>query len=60
MNKLAKMYDKLYEKNYPQKSIRFEPELIEKIEKLAEESERDFSKQVKYMLKKYIEMIESK
>ena len=60
MNKLDKMYDKIYEKNYPQKSIRFEPELIEKIEKLAEESERDFSKQVKYMLKKYLEMIENK
>ena len=57
---MDKMYDKIYEKNYPQKSIRFEPELIEKIEKLAEESERDFSKQVKYMLKKYLEMIENK
>lgn len=54
------MYDKMYEKNYPQKSIRFEPELIKKIEELAEESERDFSKQVKFMLKKYIEIIETK
>lgn len=57
---MDKMYDKMYEKNYPQKSIRFEPELIKKIEELAAESERDFSKQVKFMLKKYIEIIETK
>jgi len=40
------------------KTIRFEKEMLEKIEELAEESERDFSKQIKYMLKKYIQMIE--
>lgn len=40
------------------KSIRFDKELIEKIEKLAKESERDFSAQVRYICKKYLEMIE--
>ena len=52
--------DKVYDAETVQKSIRLEPELLQKIEKLAEESERDFSKQVKFMLKKYIEIIETK
>lgn len=39
-----------------QKTIRMEKELIEKIEELAEKNQRDFSKQVKFMLKKYIEI----
>jgi len=40
------------------KTIRFEKSLIEKIEKLREGTERNFSQQVKYMLKKYIEITE--
>lgn len=38
------------------KTIRLEQDIIDEIEKLAKESERDFSKQVKFMLKKYIEI----
>jgi len=43
-----------------QKTIRMENELIEKIEKLAKENERDFSKQLKFMLKEYIRITERK
>lgn len=43
---------------YIQKSIKFEPELVKKIGKIAEESERSFSKQVKFMIKKYLESTE--
>lgn len=39
------------------KTIRLEKSLVEKIEKIAKENERDFSKQMKYMLKKYLEII---
>jgi len=42
------------------KGIRFEPELIEKINKMAEESERDFSSQVRFILKEYIRQKETK
>ena len=42
------------------KTIRIEKELVEKIEKLAEGTERDFSKQVRLMLKKYIDISEEK
>lgn len=37
-----------------------EKDLIEKIEELAKENQRDFTKQVKFMLRKYIELIEKK
>lgn len=50
--------DKMYNKETILKAIRFEKDLIEKIEKLAEGTERDFSKQVKFMLRKYIEFVE--
>ena len=40
------------------KSIRFELELANKISGLAEQYERDFSQQVRFMIKKYLEMIE--
>lgn len=40
------------------KTIRMDEKLIEQIEKMAKDSERNFSSQVKYMLKKYIEMQE--
>lgn len=38
------------------KTIRFDTDLIKKINELKEGTERNFSQQVKYMLKKYIEM----
>ena len=42
------------------KTIIFENELHDKIVKMAEENERDFSKQVKFMLREYIKLKESK
>ena len=42
------------------KTIRFETDLHDKIIKLAEENSRDFTKQVKFMLKEYIKIIEKK
>jgi len=51
-----------YDKNRGQetiaKTIRVPVELVEKIESLAVKEERDFSKQVIFMLKKYIEIKE--
>lgn len=44
---------------YIQKSIKFETALAKTIEELAKESERSFSRQVKFMLKKYLETIET-
>ncbi len=41
------------------KTINFEDDLIKKIEDMAEKSERDFSGQVRWMLKEYIRMKES-
>jgi len=41
-----------------QKTVRFEVEMLREIEKLAEENERDFSKQIKFMLKKYLQLTE--
>lgn len=40
------------------KSIRFENDLIEKIEAMGKEAERDFSSQVRFMLKEYLKMKE--
>ena len=40
------------------KSVRFEKELADKIQKMADENQRDFTKQVRFMLLKYIEMRE--
>ena len=42
------------------KTIRFEKELAEKIEALANQSQRDFAKQVRFMLLQYMELIERK
>lgn len=42
------------------KSVRFENELIAKIERMGAEAERDFSSQVRYMVKEYIRIKESK
>ena len=52
--------DKINNKETITKTIRMEPDLIEKIEKLAEASERDFTKQVKFMLREYIRSREMK
>lgn len=42
------------------KSIRFDEKTVEKVQKLADESERNFSAQVRYMITKYIEITERK
>jgi len=42
------------------KTIRFELDLLRQIEELAEEQGRDFSKQVKFMLKKYLQLMEKR
>lgn len=41
------------------KTIRMENSLIEKIEEMRKGTERNFSQQVKFMLKKYIEFTEN-
>lgn len=48
----------MQDKETKTKTIRFDIKLLEKIEALAEEGNRDFSKQVQWMLKQYIEIIE--
>ena len=58
--KEVKKLDKVTNKETITKTIRMEPDLIEKIEKLADESERDFTKQVKFMLIEYIRSKEIK
>lgn len=40
------------------KSIRFQKELLEKINTMREGTERSFSQQVQWMLKQYIEILE--
>jgi len=40
------------------KTIRIETELIKKIDEMRQGTERNFSQQVKFMLKKYIEISE--
>lgn len=40
------------------KSIRLDPWLCEKIQEMADESQRDFTKQVRFMLKEYIKIKE--
>ena len=52
--------DKMQYNESQQKTIRMEKDLIEKIEELRKGTERDFSKQVKFMLRKYIEFTEKK
>lgn len=42
------------------KTINFDEELIKQIEKMAEETERDFSGQVRWMLKEYIRIKEDR
>lgn len=42
------------------KTIIFEKDLHDKVLELAKESERDFTKQVKFMLREYIKITERK
>lgn len=42
------------------KTMRFEKELADKIQELAIDSKRDFTKQVKFMLSEYLKMKENK
>ncbi len=41
------------------KTIIFDEELVQKIEKMAKESERDFSGQIRFIIKEYIRMKEN-
>lgn len=45
-----------YKKETIVKSIRFEKELAEKIQSLADQGQRDFTKQVRFMLLEYIRL----
>lgn len=42
------------------KTINFDSEIAKKIEEMAKEAERDFSGQVRFIIKEYIRMIERK
>ena len=42
------------------KTINFEEDLVNQIEKMAKETERDFSGQVRWMLKEYIRIKENR
>lgn len=50
--------DILQDKETQQKTIRIEEDLIKKIDDLRKGTERNFSQQVKFMLRKYIEIME--
>lgn len=52
--------DKIQYKETQSKTIRIEKELVQKIENLAMKNERDFTKQVIYMIKKYLEITDNK
>lgn len=45
---------------YVQKTIKFDIELADKVKELSHKSERSFSNQVKFMIKKYLESTENK
>lgn len=47
------------QKETEQKTIRMDRELIEKIEIQAKKAERDFSGQVRFMLKEYLRIIQN-
>lgn len=48
-----------YEQETVIKTIRMDEKTIEKIQKLADENERDFSSQVRFILKEYIRQKET-
>lgn len=41
------------------KTIRFDKELADKVQKMADQSQRDFAKQVRFMITEYIRMKEN-
>lgn len=41
------------------KTIRFDKDLCQKVESMAKSSERDFSAQIRFMVREYIKMRES-
>lgn len=51
--------DNLQDTETQSKTIRMETTLIEKIEEMRKGTERNFSQQVKFMLRKYIEFTEN-
>ena len=51
------MREKINEENTKQMTIRFPMPLYEEIEKLAIESERTFADQVRFIVKKYLEIL---
>ena len=48
----------IYNKETVVKTIRFDKKLVETIEAIAQTSERDFSSQVRYMLREYLKIKE--
>lgn len=60
VKKLVNMQDnKIQQRETQQKTIRMDIELIKKVEELGRKNERNFSKQVQFMLRKYIEITEN-
>lgn len=53
-------YNKSTSKKTIQKTFRIPVDVYETIERLAEENDRDFTKQINHMLKKYIEIYDIK
>lgn len=51
--------NKIQQRETQQKTIRMDIELIKKVEELGRKNERNFSKQVQFMLRKYIEITEN-
>lgn len=49
-----------YKEETKTKTIRFPQELIDKIEILAKQNQRDFSKQVRFMCEQYLKLREMK
>lgn len=58
MKKLPEVI-KMQPKETEQKTVRMDRELIEKIEIQAKKAERDFSGQVRYMLKEYLRIMQN-
>lgn len=60
VRKLVNMQDNnIQQRETQQKTIRMDIELIKKVEELGRKNERNFSKQVQFMLRKYIEITEN-
>lgn len=52
--------EKQSKENTKQTSLRMPMEMYEKIEQLSDTNERTVADQIRYMLKKYLELIETK